>query len=372
MREGSPKALRMVCVTESSSLSCPLVIFYSLIHRISYPFHLKPLDLHKFQRMTLQKFENALAKAFEEHVYGESPEELYEPIRYIMSLGGKRIRPLLTLVSAGLFTESWQKALSPAMAVEVFHNFTLMHDDIMDQAPLRRGKATVHTRWDTSRAILSGDVMLVAAYELLSRVEERALKTALSRFNRTAAEVCEGQQLDMLFAEKEVVTKEDYLEMIRLKTSVLVGFAMELGGIAAGADAATCRALYSIGENLGLGFQQTDDILDVYADPEVFGKQVGGDIIENKTWLLLRAVEKSEGTPFEKDLLGWLFVTDPDAKVKGVRSIYNALDIRSEAVALAEAYFQRAEEGLAALVVPRPEQKEYLQTLIHQIRTRKK
>ncbi|MBX2954223.1 MAG: polyprenyl synthetase family protein [Leadbetterella sp.] len=323
--------------------------------------------------MAVEKFERALTEAFEKQVYGETPAELYEPIHYIMSLGGKRIRPLLTLMSAGLFRENWQNALPPAMAVEVFHNFTLMHDDIMDQAPLRRGKATVHTRWDTNRAILSGDVMLVAAYELLGRIEERYLKTALLRFNRTAAEVCEGQQLDMLFAEKQVVRKEDYLEMIRLKTSVLVGFAMELGGIAAGADPTTCRALYSIGENLGLGFQQTDDILDVYADPEVFGKQVGGDIIENKkTWLLLRAVEKSEGTAFEVELSGWLSAADMEAKVKGVRGIYDALDIRTEATALAEACFQRAEEELAALAVPRPEQKEYLQTLIHQIRTRKK
>lgn len=323
--------------------------------------------------MSLEKFSDSLESAFGSYVYGESPEELYDPIRYIMSLGGKRIRPLLTLISSNLFTENWKSALPPAMAVEVFHNFTLMHDDIMDQAPLRRGKATVHSKWDTNRAILSGDVMLVAAYELLGRMEEKYLKTALGRFNRTAAEVCEGQQLDMLFAEKQEVTKEDYLEMIRLKTSVLVGFAMELGGISAGADTATCRELYAIGENLGLGFQQTDDILDVYADPEVFGKQVGGDIIENKkTWLLLRAVEKSEGTPFGKDLQDWLAATDPEAKVKGVRDIYDALHIRSEATALAEEYFQRAEKGLAALKVPRPDQKEYLQTIIHQIRTRKK
>lgn len=323
--------------------------------------------------MSLEKFSESLENTFRSYVYGESPQELYEPIRYIMSLGGKRIRPLLTLITANLFTEKWEKTISPAMAVEVFHNFTLMHDDIMDQAPLRRGKATVHNKWDTNRAILSGDVMLVAAYELLSGIEEKYLKTALNRFNRTAAEVCEGQQLDMLFAERPEVTKEDYLEMIRLKTSVLVGFAMELGGISAGADEATCRKLYTIGENLGLGFQQTDDILDVYADPEVFGKQVGGDIIENKkTWLLLRAVEKSAGSPYEKDLLGWLFVTDPELKVNGVRGIYDALGIRSEATALAEEYFLKAEMGLAELEVNRPEQKQFLQTIIHQIRTRNK
>ncbi len=323
--------------------------------------------------MSLEKFSQSLENAFKDHVYGEYPSELYAPIHYIMSLGGKRIRPLLTLLTADLFTEDVQKALAPAMALEVFHNFTLMHDDIMDQAPLRRGQPTVHRKWDTSRAILSGDVMLVAAYDLLSRIEARHLPVALKRFNRIAAEVCEGQQLDMLFAEKEEVTKEDYLEMIRLKTSVLVGFAMELGGIAGGADEATCRKLYAIGENLGLGFQQTDDILDVYADPEVFGKQVGGDIIENKkTWLLLRAMEKSAGTPLEKDLMGWLFVTDTDTKVKGVRGIYDALDIRTEATALAAAYFKKAEDGLAELNVPRPGQKSHLQAIFEQIRTRNK
>lgn len=323
--------------------------------------------------MSLEKFSHALENAFGSYVYGESPEELYEPIRYIMSLGGKRIRPLLTLITANLFTENWQNALSAAMSVEVFHNFTLMHDDIMDQAPLRRGKPTVHSKWDVNRAILSGDVMLVAAYGLLSNMEPEYLKTALRRFNRIAAEVCEGQQLDMLFAERTAVTKEDYLEMIRLKTSVLVGFAMELGGIAAGAGEATCRELYAIGENLGLGFQQTDDILDVYADPDVFGKQVGGDIIENKkTWLLLRAVEKSAGTPLEKELSGWLPVTDTGAKVEGIRGIYDALGIRSEATALAEEYFEKAERGLAALEVSRPAQKEHLQAIIHQIRTRNK
>lgn len=323
--------------------------------------------------MSLEKFSDSLEREFKHYVYGESPAELYEPIHYIMALGGKRIRPLLTLLTAHLFTEDWEKALSPAMAVEVFHNFTLMHDDIMDQAPIRRGKATVHRQWDVNRAILSGDVMLVAAYELLGRMEEKYLKNGLLRFNRTAAEVCEGQQLDMLFADRKDVTKEDYLEMIRLKTSVLVGFAMELGGISAGVDAATCRKLYGIGESLGLGFQQTDDILDVYADPEVFGKQVGGDIIENKkTWLLLRAMEKSAGTPFEGELKGWLSATDSEAKVKGVRAVYDALDIRSEATALAEAYFQQAEESLAELAVPRPEQKEYLNAIINQIRTRQK
>jgi geranylgeranyl diphosphate synthase type II len=323
--------------------------------------------------MSLQNFQEALSEAFETHVYGESPQELYEPIHYIMSLGGKRIRPVLTLISAALFTQDWKNAIKPAMAVEVFHNFSLMHDDIMDQAPLRRGKETVHIKWDASRAILSGDVMLVAAYELLSSVDSSYLKEALRRFNRTAAEVCEGQQLDMLFANRADVTKEDYLEMIRLKTSVLVGYAMELGGIVAGVDEATRRKLYDIGVNIGLGFQQTDDVLDVYADPEKFGKQVGGDILENKkTWLVLRATEKAEGTHFEEDLIGLFAVADPEKKINGVRSVFDALNIREEGMALAYDFFNKAEEGVNSLEVEHVAVKEILLELITKIKHREK
>lgn len=323
--------------------------------------------------MSLIKYNEALARAFEEYVYGESPQELYEPIYYIMSLGGKRIRPLLTLLSASLFSKNWVVALKPAMAVEVFHNFTLMHDDIMDQAPLRRGKETVHIKWDTNSAILSGDVMLVAAYELLSEIDVTHLKHALKRFNKTAAEVCEGQQLDVIFSERDNVTKEDYLEMIRLKTSVLVGFAMELGGIVQGADAETCSRLYEIGVNIGLGFQQMDDVLDVYADPEKFGKQVGGDILENKkTWLFLRAVEKAAHTHFEEELLGWYAVSNPEAKVNGVRGVFDALKIKEEGMALAYDYFDKAEAAVIALNVDNPEAKDTLLDIINQIKFREK
>lgn len=323
--------------------------------------------------MSIERFSTALEKEFSTYIFGESPRELYEPLHYILALGGKRIRPLLTLLSANLFQEKWERGLKPAMAVEVFHNFTLMHDDIMDQAPLRRGKPTVHNHWDTNRAILSGDVMLVSAYELLSEVDGPALRTALKRFNTTAAEVCEGQQFDMLFAERVDVSKEDYLEMIRLKTSVLVGFAMELGGILAGAEADVCRALYKIGENLGLGFQMTDDILDVYADPKVFGKQVGGDIIENKkTWLYLRALEKAQGTAAEEELQAYLTLEDKERKVEGVRSLFTALGIREEATDVANAYFQKAEEGLNSLRCPRADQKAIIAELFHQIRNRQK
>jgi geranylgeranyl diphosphate synthase type II len=289
-----------------------------------------------------------------------------------MSLGGKRLRPLLTLMSANLWLYNWQKVLKPAMAVEVFHNFTLMHDDIMDQAPLRRGQPTVHEKWDTNTAILSGDVMLVAAYELLGHAEDRYFKQVIKRFNKTAAEVCEGQQLDMVFAKKTDVKKEDYIEMIRLKTSVLLGFAMELGGILADADEESISLLNEIGVNLGLGFQLNDDILDVYADPEKFGKQVGGDIIENKkTWLLLDAIEKAKGTAEGKTLELWLSKKKFDAleKVETIRAIYDKFEIRADAEAEAKTYFSKAAEALNKLNVTE-DKKELLRTFAEQLENR--
>jgi geranylgeranyl diphosphate synthase type II len=322
--------------------------------------------------MSFKSYLEALNKEFENHTYGENPTELYEPITYIMSLGGKRLRPLLTLMSANLWLYNWQKVLKPAMAVEVFHNFTLMHDDIMDQAPLRRGQPTVHEKWDTNTAILSGDVMLVAAYELLGHAEDRYFKQVIKRFNKTAAEVCEGQQLDMVFATKTDVKKEDYIEMIRLKTSVLLGFAMELGGILADADEESISLLNEIGVNLGLGFQLNDDILDVYADPEKFGKQVGGDIIENKkTWLLLDAIEKAKGTAEEKTLELWLSKKKFDAleKVETIRAIYDKFEIRADAEAEAKTYFSKAAEALNKLNVTE-DKKELLRTFAEQLENR--
>lgn len=322
--------------------------------------------------MPFKSYLEAISKEFENHSYGENPIELYEPIEYIMSLGGKRLRPLLTLMSANLWLYNWQKAIKPAMAVEVFHNFTLMHDDIMDQAPLRRGQQTVHEKWNINTAILSGDVMLVTAYDLLLMVEDRHFKQVVRRFNKTAAEVCEGQQLDMVFAKKKDVKKEDYIEMIRLKTSVLLGFAMELGGIVADADAESIELLNEIGVNLGIGFQLNDDILDVYADPEKFGKQVGGDIIENKkTWLLLDALEKSADTEEAKVLEGWLKKKKFDAneKVEAIRAIYDKLEIKAEAEEEAKKYFTKATEALNKLGVSE-DKKQILRLFAEQLENR--
>lgn len=305
--------------------------------------------------MTFQPFLEAIFKQVENTTYGQQPAELYEPIRYIMSLGGKRLRPLLTVLSTNLFVDDWQKSLKPAVAVEVFHNFTLMHDDIMDQAPLRRGKPTVHEKWNANTAILSGDVMLVNAYELLLHVDAQHLPLVIRRFNRTAAEVCEGQQWDMNFETRRDVSQEEYIEMIRLKTSVLLGFAMELGGIIAGADETTTHLLYDVGVNMGLGFQLKDDLLDVYGDPEKFGKQVGGDIIANKkTFMLIEALLLAEGDT-KQQLDYWLSLPqgtyDTATKVAAVTEIYSKLGIDKIAEAKAEEYFAKGFEALASLSV---------------------
>ncbi|MGY6742205.1 MAG: polyprenyl synthetase family protein [Cecembia sp.] len=307
----------------------------------------------------LQDLENHI----QGYSYGTSPQELYEPISYIMSLGGKRIRPLLTLLSYALYKEDYQEILTPAMAVEVFHNFTLMHDDIMDDAPLRRGKATVHEKWNANTAILSGDVMLVRAYDMLLDVDPNLLPICLKLFNQTAAEVCEGQQHDMNFERMETVTEEAYIDMIRQKTAVLLGFALEFGAILAGASADDARKLYDFGVNIGIGFQLKDDLLDVYADKEKFGKQVGGDIISNKkTFLLLKAKELANGKQKE-DLDKWIAATefDKEEKVREVTAIYDQIGIKSLSESKMQEYFDRGFAQYTALSVP---QQDAYQTLL--------
>jgi len=312
--------------------------------------------------MTFQPFLNAVAAQVEQTTYGAYPTELYDPIRYIMSLGGKRLRPLLTVLSAHLFTDDWQKALNPSVAVEVFHNFTLMHDDIMDQAPLRRGKPTVHEKWNANIGIVSGDVMLVNAYDLLLDVAPSQLRRVIQRFNRTAAQVCEGQQLDMNFETRWDVAEAEYLDMIRLKTSVLLGFAMELGGMVAGADEPTTKHLYEAGVNMGLGFQLKDDLLDVYGDPDKFGKQVGGDIIANKkTFLLIEALHRAKGTKKE-ELDGWLNAKtfDKTQKVAAVTRLYDELGVRQMTEIKINDYFQKGFEALDSLNVAHARKKPLL------------
>jgi len=268
-------------------------------------------------------------KAANELSLGKDLPNLYEPIYYILGLGGKRIRPLLSILAYQLYQNGYDKILKPSLAVEVFHNFTLMHDDIMDQAPLRRNKPTVHTKWNENIAILSGDVMLVRVYDLLLEVEDSIVKEVISKFNNCAAAVCEGQQMDMDFETTDQVSVEEYLNMIRLKTAVLLGYSLELGGIIGGATVEDQANLKYFGINIGIGFQLMDDLLDVYAEKEVFGKQVGGDIIANKkTYLLIMALELAQGADKrELEKLISLKDFDPVEKIKSVTSIYNRLDI---------------------------------------------
>jgi geranylgeranyl diphosphate synthase type II len=287
---------------------------------------------------------------------GQSPSELYDPIHYLMSLGGKRIRPVLCLLTYSLFKSDWEKQVPAALSVEIFHNFTLMHDDIMDKAPIRRGKQTVHEKWNDNIAILSGDVMLVNAYQYLNKVQGLSLEAfqhLLGRLSRIAAEVCEGQQFDMNFESRDDVQVEEYIEMIRLKTSVLIGFSMEMGGLLASVPSSVSDSLYRIGETIGLGFQLKDDLLDVYGDPEKFGKQPGGDILANKkTYLLIKAFEKATGSLLA-DLTRWVSATEYDAaeKVKAVTAIYDSLGLKAETEAVISTYFDAAFAEIQSLAI---------------------
>lgn len=302
----------------------------------------------------------AFLAALEEEIsrldIGQNPSELYDPIHYLLSLGGKRIRPVLCLLTYSLFKSDWEKQVPAALSVEIFHNFTLMHDDIMDKAPLRRGKQTVHEKWNDNIAILSGDVMLVNAYQYLNKVKGLSLDAfqhLLGRLSRIAAEVCEGQQFDMNFESRDDVTVEEYVEMIRLKTSVLIGFSMEMGGLLASAPSQVSDSLYRIGETIGLGFQLKDDLLDVYGDPEKFGKQPGGDILANKkTYLLIKAFEKATGSTLAS-LEKWVAATDYDAteKVQAVTAIYDSLNLKAETEAVIASYFDAAFMEIQSLAI---------------------
>jgi geranylgeranyl diphosphate synthase type II len=276
--------------------------------------------------------------------FGNRPENLYEPITYILSLGGKRLRPALVLLSYQLSGKDPAEIVRPALSVEVFHNFTLMHDDIMDEAPIRRGQPTVHEKWNQTVAILSGDTMLVKAYDLLLESKTDDLAALIRRFNTTATEVCEGQQIDMNYEERDTVTEAEYIEMIRLKTAVLLGFSMEFGGELAGMRKEQTSLLYQVGESMGIGFQLMDDYLDVYADASKFGKQVGGDIISNKkTYLLINALSRADQKQ-RAALDKWLAATDFDnqEKVKAVMDIYDEIGIPELTRDKMNAYFDKA------------------------------
>lgn len=292
----------------------------------------------------IEQLHELLEKSINNLTFPSAPNGLYNPISYILSLGGKRIRPLMVLMATELFGKNAGESIDAAIAVEIFHNFTLVHDDIMDNAPLRRGNETVHKKWDVNTAILSGDVMMVEAYKQLAKVNPIYLKEVLDTFNDTAQGVCEGQQLDMEFEIRNDVSIDEYLNMIRLKTAILLGGSLKLGAILAGATKEDAELIYQFGENIGIAFQLHDDILDVYADPKKFGKQVGGDIIANKkTYLLLKAIELAKGE--QKETLDkWLATTYINIKEKliQVKRVYDELEIDKIAKEQMDFYLQKA------------------------------
>jgi geranylgeranyl diphosphate synthase type II len=300
---------------------------------------------------SIQQLQSIIIEAIEGKKYPKEPAELYEPMQYMMNLGGKRLRPALLLMGCDAFGGDIYQAINPAIAIEVFHNFTLMHDDIMDNAPLRRGKTTVHEKWNSSVGILSGDAMLVEGYKLMMQVKEQVLRPVLEIFNDTAIAVCEGQQLDMNFEQLKEVQIDAYINMIRLKTAVVLGGALKIGALIAGANQQDADLIYAFGEDLGIAFQLQDDILDVYGDPEKFGKQVGGDIISNKkTYLLIMALETANQEQLQ-ELNYWLHLTNFDVvkKVSAVRNLFDQMEIREKAEQEMNRYAQRALQSLKNL-----------------------
>ncbi len=281
--------------------------------------------------MTLEELQHTVTTEIDKLDWSIQPNGLYEPIGYTLSQGGKRIRPMLTLMACNLFSDKVTDAIPAALAIEIFHNFTLLHDDLMDRAEVRRGKPAVHVKWDDNTAILSGDVMQIKAYQLLAQVPEKYLKTSLDLFSNMACEICEGQQYDMEFESREDVSAEEYLHMIKLKTAVLLGNALKTGAIIGGATEEDACLLYDFGINIGLAFQLKDDLLDVYGNPETFGKKIGGDILCNKkTYMLIMALQKAEGNT-KKELQNWISASEfnDEEKIKAITHIYDTLKIKN-------------------------------------------
>ena len=298
------------------------------------------------------------------------PEELYLPISYTLDLGGKRIRPVLVLLSCDLFGGNIGKAIDSAVAIEIFHNFTLLHDDIMDDAPIRRGKETVYKKWNSNIAILSGDTMFAIAYKHLAMSDKNVLQDVLHIFTKAAIEVCEGQQYDMNFETRNDVTISEYIEMIRLKTSVLIAASLKTGAVIAGADEKDVENIYKFGEYVGLAFQLQDDLLDVYGDQDKFGKKIGGDIVTNKkTYLYIKALQEAKGNEFrelEKYFSSGNF--DHQVKIKAVTEIYNKIGVKDASVTLINEYYNKALYHLSLLTINEERKiiiKEYTDQLIH-------
>ena len=302
--------------------------------------------------------------------YDRKPSGLYDPVKYVLSMGGKRIRPVLMLLSYGLFKDDVESVLMPACVLETYHNYTLLHDDLMDNADMRRGHETVHRKWDANTAILSGDSMLVLAYERMAKCNPVYLSDVLHTFTETALEIGEGQQYDMEFETRNDVTEDEYIEMIRLKTSVLLACAQKIGAILAGASKQDQDNLYKFGEQIGLAFQLQDDYLDVYGDPKVFGKKVGGDIICNKkTYMLINAYNRADAEQ-RRELQHWMEAEtfNSDEKVAAVTAIYNKVGVDKLAIEKIAYYFEESKKYLDAVQVSderKAELRLYAQKMMH-------
>jgi geranylgeranyl diphosphate synthase type II len=292
--------------------------------------------------------------------YDRQPKSLYEPIQYVLSLGGKRIRPTLMMLAYNLYQEDPEKILPQACALETYHNFTLLHDDLMDKADVRRGHPTVHVKWDANTAILSGDTMLLMAFQRMMQCPEDKLQAVLDVFTETTLEIDEGQQYDISFETRNDVREEEYIEMIRLKTSVLLACALKIGAILGGASKADAENLYKFGEQIGLAFQLQDDFLDVYGDPKVFGKAIGGDILCNKkTFMLINAFNKADESQ-RKELEQWVNAVNPDPqeKIAAVTTLYNNIGINRLAEERIRYYFNESRKYLDAVQVPEERKQE--------------
>lgn len=308
-------------------------------------------------------FEEMIGRGIDTLFADEQPRTLFDPARYTLSLGGKRLRPLLTLMGADLFGCEAEKAMNPALAVEIFHNFSLLHDDLMDKADMRRGNPTVHKKWDANSAILSGDAMVIEAYRYITRVPAHLLPEVLDLFSTAAMQICKGQQYDMDFEKRLDVSEQEYIDMIRLKTAVLIGCALKIGAVIAGADPQDADYLYEYGINIGLAFQLKDDLLDVYGDPNTFGKKIGGDILCNKkTFLLIKALKNSDKSQREA-LEMWLSVSDvdPEAKIRFVKKIYDDLNLKIITGNLIEKYYLASLDCLSLISVPEERKRDLIE-----------
>ncbi len=310
----------------------------------------------------LQKIENAIRSL----PFPTQPEGLYEPIEYVLSMGGKRLRPMLLLTAYRLFRSDYERAMSAAVGIETYHNHTLLHDDLMDRAEMRRGQATVHCRWNDNTAVLSGDTMLLLAYRLIASTAVGRMEEVMALFTQSAIQICEGQQMDVNFETRTDVSEAEYIEMIRLKTSVLLGCAAKMGALLADAPAADCNILYAFAEKVGLAFQLQDDYLDTFGDPEVFGKKIGGDILCGKKTFLVHATLARMSATEAADFLALLNRTDLPAeeKIACVTEVYRRHDVPAVCEARIAAFFEEAHRLLAHLSVDAAPLWAYAETLL--------